>query len=112
MTTETQEERKIASLHPELWSAAANGIGREGMLTVWDDQGGYVGCLGIETWEALVDVKPQEFVSARDASRGLGKLIDRLEAGEIEKAVIVDRNKPRAVLYSFSTIEANQRRDA
>jgi len=48
-----------------------------------------------------VNVKAEEFVSAREASRGLGKLIDRLEAGEIEKAVIVDRNKPRAVLRAF-----------
>lgn len=48
-------------------------------------------------------VAPEEFVSARDASRGLGKLIDRLEAGG--KVVIVDRNKPRAVLVSFSEFE-------
>ena len=48
-----------------------------------------------------MNVKPEEFVSARDASRSLGKLIDRLEAGEIEKAVIVDRNKPRAILTAF-----------
>jgi hypothetical protein len=61
-------ERKVEtrrSLHPELWSSAAKGIGREGMLTVWDDQGGYVGCLGIETWKAMLDVGEQEAEALR-----------------------------------------------
>ena len=47
-----------------------------------------------------VIVDPGEFVPARDASRKLGELIDRLEAGQLAKAVIVDRNRPRAVVLT------------
>jgi hypothetical protein len=54
-----------------------------------------------------MNVEPGEFVSARDASRSLGKLFDRLEAGEIAKAVIVDRNRPRAVVLSVVAYESS-----
>lgn len=40
------------SPRPELRSMAAEQIGREGLVTVWDDQGRYLGCMGIETWSA------------------------------------------------------------
>lgn len=29
---------------------------REGMVTVWDHEGGYLGCMGINTWRALLNV--------------------------------------------------------
>lgn len=93
----------------------AKDAGREGMVTVWDHNGLYLGCMGTETWEAslhpegnpdsaetLRSISASEFVSARDASRALGKLIDRLEAREIAKAIILDRNTPRAVILAFS----------
>ena len=50
-------------------------------------------------------VRPEEFVPAREASRSLGKLIDRLEAGELEKAVVVDRNTPRVVILTVAQYE-------
>ena len=52
-----------------------------------------------------MELRPEEFISAREASRRLGKLIDKLESGELAKAVIVNRNKPRAVLLSIEEYE-------
>ena len=52
-----------------------------------------------------VIVSPDEFVSGRDASRDFGTLVDWLEAGEIAKAVVVYRNKPRAVVLSIAAYE-------
>lgn len=40
--------------HPELRSSAAEGIGIEGVLTVWDHDGRYAGCLGRERWDELL----------------------------------------------------------
>jgi hypothetical protein len=31
-------------------------LGREGMVTVYDDQGRYLGCMGVNLWRALLDV--------------------------------------------------------
>ena len=45
---------RLPTSRPDLRSSAAEGIGREGMVTVWDDQGRYVGCMGIETWIAFL----------------------------------------------------------
>ena len=39
----------------ELWSGAAEGIGREGLVTVWDANGRYAGCMGVNLWAALRD---------------------------------------------------------
>lgn len=50
-----------------------------------------------------MDVSPDEFVSAREAQRGFGLLLDRVEADG--KAVIVYRNRPRAVLLSVPEYE-------
>lgn len=34
-------------------------VGREGIVTVWDEHGRYVGCLGSETWQRLLaDTNP------------------------------------------------------
>jgi prevent-host-death family protein len=59
-----------------------------------------------------MNIEPEEFVSARDASRSLGKLIDRLEAGELAKAIIVDRNNPRAVVLSLERYIALSQQEA
>jgi hypothetical protein len=42
------------SPRPEVWSSAAEGLGREGMVTVWDHEGRYLGCMGVEAWERLL----------------------------------------------------------
>lgn len=44
----------LESSRPQLWSSAAEGIGREGIVTVWDEQGRYVGCMGVELWRWLL----------------------------------------------------------
>lgn len=36
--------------HPEVRSVAAEQLGREGMVTVWDAHGRIVGCMGVEAW--------------------------------------------------------------
>lgn len=51
-------------------------------------------------------VHADEFVSGRTASRELGQLVERLEQGELEKAVLVYRNRPRAVLLTVERYEA------
>lgn len=49
---------------------------------------------------AEINVRTDELLPARDASRALGKAIDRLVSGTAEKYVIVNRNKVQAVLLS------------
>lgn len=49
---------------------------------------------------AEINVRTDELLPAREASRALGKAIDRLVAGSAEKYVIVNRNKVQAVLLS------------
>ena len=39
---------------PELWSSAAECIGREGIVTVWDSRGRYLGCMGVQMWKQLL----------------------------------------------------------
>lgn len=39
---------------PELLSTPAERVGREGMVTVWDHHGRYLGCMGVEAWERLL----------------------------------------------------------
>jgi hypothetical protein len=47
----------LESPRPELRASAAEAIGREGMVTVWDDQGRYLGCMGVELWKHLLTVR-------------------------------------------------------
>ena len=64
MATETlfrffrrRRSRQLVTTKPEVWSSAATadlGLGREGMVTVWDAAGRYVGCMGIERWKELL----------------------------------------------------------
>jgi PHD/YefM family antitoxin component YafN of YafNO toxin-antitoxin module len=53
-----------------------------------------------------MNVRVDEFLAARDATRSLGKAIERLANGEVEKYVIVNRNQPMAVLLSIARYEA------
>ena len=46
----------LESPRPELYASAAEAIGGEGMVTVWDDQGRYLGCMGVELWKHLLTV--------------------------------------------------------
>lgn len=89
------------SAHPELWSAPAESIGREGMLTVWDHHGGYVGCIGTETWKGIpMEVRPEEFVGTRELSRGLYEQVGRLKTGEVAKLVVLARNRSSFVMLT------------
>jgi hypothetical protein len=47
-----------------------------------------------------ISVRTDELLPAREASRSLGKAIERLLAGSAEKYVIVNRNQVQAVLLS------------
>jgi hypothetical protein len=47
-----------------------------------------------------INVRTDELLPAREASRALGKAIDRLIAGDADKYVIVNRNQVQAVLLS------------
>ncbi|MGH3004419.1 MAG: hypothetical protein ACRDOS_00645 [Gaiellaceae bacterium] len=49
---------------------------------------------------AEISVRTDELLPAREASRSLGKAIDRLLAGQVQKYVIVNRNQVQAVLLS------------
>ena len=67
---------------PEVWSSAAHQVGREGILTVWDDEGHYVGCLGVKTWAQINPPNPPRPLHGRHCPCGPCKrekweLIDR-----------------------------------
>lgn len=47
----------LSSAHPAVRSEAAERLGREGFVTVWDEQGRYVGCMGVELWRYLLTVE-------------------------------------------------------
>ena len=49
---------------------------------------------------AEISVRTDELLPAREASRSLGKAIERLLTGSAEKYVIVNRNQVQAVLLS------------
>jgi hypothetical protein len=50
----------LESPHPEIRSEPAERLGREGMVTVWDDLGRYVGCMGVELWKHLLSVESEK----------------------------------------------------
>lgn len=52
--SETDRDWLMESPRPDLRSSAAEGIAREGMVTVWDELGRYLGCMGVETWKQLL----------------------------------------------------------
>jgi PHD/YefM family antitoxin component YafN of YafNO toxin-antitoxin module len=47
-----------------------------------------------------ITVTNAELATMREAMRELNRLIDRLDAGEVEKVVLTQRNQMRAVLLS------------
>jgi hypothetical protein len=50
---------------------------------------------------AEISIRTDELLPAREASRSLGKAIERLVAGNAEKYVIVNRNQVQAVLLTI-----------
>lgn len=50
-------------------------------------------------------MKKEEFVSAREASRGFSALVAKLSSGEARRFFILHRNRPRAVLLSLEEYE-------
>jgi PHD/YefM family antitoxin component YafN of YafNO toxin-antitoxin module len=53
-----------------------------------------------------ISLMPNELLPAREASRSLGKALDRLNDGTVEKYVIVNRNQVQAVLLTVDTYAA------
>lgn len=49
---------------------------------------------------AEINIRTDELLPAREASRSLGKAIERLMAGHADKYVIVNRNQVQAVLLT------------
>jgi hypothetical protein len=47
-------------------------------------------------------VSNQELATVREAMRELGRLLDQLDAGQLEKVVLTQRNQMRAVLISVA----------
>jgi len=57
---------------------------------------------------AAVRVANDELATVREAMRELNRLVDALESGELEKVVLTQRNRMRAVVLSverFSELE-------
>lgn len=54
--------------HSTVWFRALEALdrlqeahaGREGMVTVFDSEGRYVGCMGVETWQTLLLLQKEE----------------------------------------------------
>ena len=53
-----------------------------------------------ETESNAVTVKNAELATVREAMRELSNLLERLDAGEIEKIVLTQKNQMRAVLLT------------
>lgn len=63
---------------------------------------------------ARVEVSNDELRTVRDATRELGRLIERLESGDAEKFVLTKHGQMRAVVVSlddFTTMRACLRSD-
>jgi antitoxin (DNA-binding transcriptional repressor) of toxin-antitoxin stability system len=54
-----------------------------------------------EASAAAVRVANDELATVREAMRELNRLVDALERGELDKVVLTQRNRMRAVLVSF-----------
>lgn len=48
---------RLESPHPEIRCEPVERLGRPGMVTVWDEHGRIVGCMGVELWKALLTVE-------------------------------------------------------
>jgi len=58
---------------------------------------------------AQLRVSNQEFATVREAMRELGRLLDQLDEGELEKIVLTQRNQMRAVLITVERYSALER---
>jgi PHD/YefM family antitoxin component YafN of YafNO toxin-antitoxin module len=54
-------------------------------------------------------VSNQELATVREAMRELGRLLDQLDEGELEKIVLTQRNQMRAVLITVERYSALER---
>jgi hypothetical protein len=61
---------------------------------------------------SAVRVANDELSTVREAMRELNRLIDALEAGELEKVVLTQRNRMRAVVVSLERFSELERRGA
>lgn len=61
---------------------------------------------------AAVRVANDELSTVREAMRELNRLIDALERGELEKVVLTQRNRMRAVVVSLERFSELERRPA
>jgi PHD/YefM family antitoxin component YafN of YafNO toxin-antitoxin module len=61
---------------------------------------------------AAVRVANDELSTVREAMRELNRLIDALERGELEKVVLTQRNRMRAVVVSLERFSELERRGA
>jgi PHD/YefM family antitoxin component YafN of YafNO toxin-antitoxin module len=59
-----------------------------------------------------VRVSNAELASVRDAMRELNRMVDALERGEIEKVVLTQRNRMRAVVVSLERYSELEQRAA
>ena len=58
---------------------------------------------------AQLRVSNQELATVREAMRELGRLLERLEEGQLEKVVLTQRNQMRAVLITVERYSALER---
>jgi antitoxin (DNA-binding transcriptional repressor) of toxin-antitoxin stability system len=61
---------------------------------------------------ARLRVSNQELATVREAMRELGRLLDELDAGQLEKVVLTQRNQMRAVLISVERYSELERHAA
>lgn len=62
--------------------------------------------------EAAVRVANAELATVREAMRGLMRLVDALERGELEKVVLTQRNRMRAAVVSLARFSELERQAA
>jgi PHD/YefM family antitoxin component YafN of YafNO toxin-antitoxin module len=62
--------------------------------------------------DAAVRVANAELTTVREAMRELNRLVDELERGELEKVVLTQRNRMRAVLVSLERFSEMERQPA
>jgi PHD/YefM family antitoxin component YafN of YafNO toxin-antitoxin module len=61
---------------------------------------------------ARLRVSNKELATVREAMRELGRLLDQLDAGQLEKVVLTQRNQMRAVLISVERYSELERHAA
>jgi PHD/YefM family antitoxin component YafN of YafNO toxin-antitoxin module len=62
--------------------------------------------------EAAVRVANAELTTVREAMRELNRLVDALERGELDKVVLTQRNRMRAVVVSLERFSELERQAA